>query len=168
MMRLFSLINFITFQLCWFVSATYQQSGILIIISLLCIHFALSPQKKADIKVLPIALIGIAVDQLLIAIQVIQLPENSMSPLVIPIWLMFLWCAFAWCLNHSLQWLIKLSTTKVGVIGAIFGSLSYYVALQLNVFNSVLSPLYFALAMAFIWALLLPLFTRIHRYIFRS
>ncbi|XPF96294.1 DUF2878 domain-containing protein [Colwellia sp. RE-S-Sl-9] len=167
MMRLFSLINFITFQLCWFVSATYQQSGILIIIALLCTHFTLSPKKIADIEILPIALIGITVDQLLIAIQIIQLPENSVSPFIIPVWLMFLWCAFAWCLNHSLQWLINLSTTKVTVIGAIFGSLSYYVALQLNVFNSVLSPLYFALVMAFIWALLLPLFTHMHRYIFK-
>lgn len=166
-MRLFSLINFITFQLCWFVSATYQQSGILIIIALLCTHFALSPKKIADIEVLPIALIGITVDQLLIALQVIQLPENSVSPLIIPVWLMFLWCAFAWCLNHSLQWLINLSTAKVAAVGAVFGSLSYYVALQLNVFNSVLSPLYFILVMAFIWALLLPLFTRMHRYIFK-
>ncbi len=165
-MRLFSLINLAVFQLIWFLSATYQDSGIPIILALMCIHFLFSPSRKADIEVLPVALIGITVDQLLMILQVIQIP-HSLTP-ILPLWLMLLWCVLAWCFNHSLQWLSQLSPYKISGLGAIFGTLSYYAALQLNVFTSVYSPVYFVLIMATVWALLLPFLTRLHALITRS
>jgi len=165
-MRLFSLTNLAVFQLSWFLSATYQESGIPIIIALMCIHFLFSPSRKADIEILPIALVGIVVDQLLMILQVIQIPQSS-SP-VLPLWLMLLWCVLAWCFNHSLKWLSHLSLYKVGGLGAIFGTLSYYAAIQLNVFSSAYSPLYFVAIVATVWALLLPFLTRLYTFIIES
>ncbi|WP_426358615.1 DUF2878 domain-containing protein [Pseudocolwellia sp. HL-MZ19] len=165
-MRLFSLINLAIFQLSWFLSATYQESAIPIIIALMCLHFLFSPCKKSDIEVLPIALVGIVVDQLLMVLQVIQIPQSS--SLTLPIWLLFLWCVLAWCFNHSLKWLSHLSLYKVSGLGAVFGTLSYYAALQLNVFSSAYSPLYFIVIMAVVWALLLPFLTRLHTFIIES
>lgn len=166
-MKLFLVINFVVFQLCWFLAATYQDNSVLIILGLLCIHFFFSPTKSADIEVLPIALVGIVVDQLLISLHIIQLPESSTSPLIIPLWLMLLWCSFSWCFNHSLKWLIKLSSAKTAILGGVLGTLSYTIALQLNVFNTALPTLYFVLVLAVTWALLLPFFVRMHLFIFK-
>ena len=102
-MKLFSVINFVIFQLCWFIAATYQESGALMLLVLLCIHFVLSPSKKVDLEILPIALVGIVVDQLLISLQILQLPQGDETPLMIPFWLIFLWCSLTWCFNHSLK-----------------------------------------------------------------
>jgi len=166
-MKLFLVINLVVFQLCWFLAATYQHNSVLIIVGLLGIHFLCSPTKLADVKVLPIALVGVVVDQLLIILQVIQLPSDSTSPLTIPLWLILLWCIFSWCFNHSLKWLVKLSLLKVAVLGGIFGTLSYTLALQMNVFNTVLPTLYFVLTLALTWALLLPFMVRMHLLIFK-
>jgi len=155
-MKTFSIINFVVFQLCWLLAATYQQQAVFYIVGLLSIHFLLSPTKLADLEILVIALVGIVIDQLLIILHVIQLPENATTPATIPLWLMLLWCSFSWCFNHSLQWLNKLTQTQLAVLGAVFGTLSYTAALQLNVFNSVLPTLYFVAVLAIIWALLLP------------
>jgi hypothetical protein len=161
-MRLFSLINFIIFQLSWFLSATYKESAIPIISLLLCIHFLCSNQKKADLAILPIALIGITVDQLLMILHIIEIPQGTTNSLMVPIWLMLLWCVFSWSFNHSLRWVNNLSLCKVSCLGAIFGTLSYYAALKLAVFNTLLPHAYFIVIMAIIWSILLPLFTRVH------
>ena len=166
-MKLFLLINFIVFQLCWFLAAIYQQSAVGVMLGLLCIHFAFSPTKLADIKVLPIALVGILVDQLLIHLHVIQLPVNTATPLVIPLTLVLLWCVFSWCFNHSLNWLTNISLKKAAVLGGVFGSLSYTSALKLDVFSSTLPLLYFVLIFTVIWTLLLPLFIRMHLFILK-
>ena len=168
MMKLFSVINFISFQLCWFTAATYKQEGLLIIGAILTFHFLLSPKKIADIKVLSIALVGIFVDQILIISQIIQLPQSSEQWSFIPLWLIFLWCSFAWCFNHSLHWLLKLALPKVAVLGGVFGALSYYAALRLEVFSSLVSPIYFALVMLLVWSILLPIFVRMHSYVIKE
>lgn len=161
-MRLFSLISFAVFQLSWFLSATYQDNAIPMVVALMCIHFLFSPTKNDDVKVLPIALIGIVIDQLLIILHIIEIPQSATQALIIPVWLILLWCVFSWSFNHTLQWMCKLSLSKVSILGAIFGSLSYYAALKIGIFNSILSPIYFVLVMAIIWGLLLPLFTRMY------
>jgi len=167
-MKLFSVINFITFQLCWFIAATYKQDGLLIIGALLTFHLLFSPKKIADFKVLSIALVGILVDQVLIILHVIQLPQSSTEWSFIPLWLIFLWCSFAWCFNHSLQWLLKLTLPKVAVVGGVFGALSYYAALRLEVFNTLLSPIYFVLVMLLVWSTILPFFVRMHGYLVKE
>jgi hypothetical protein len=162
MMRKFSLINFVAFQVSWFLCASYQKNAIPIVMILICIHFLLSPKKSDDLKVLPIALVGIVIDQLLIILHIIEIPQGTTSSVIIPVWLALLWCVFSWCFNHSLQWVCNLSLSKISIIGAIFGTLSYYAALKIGVFNSLLSPPYFICIMAIIWALLLPFFIRIY------
>lgn len=166
-MKLFSLINLITFQACWYISAIYQQKGLPVILLILGTHFCLSKTKKADIEVLLLALIGVVVDQLLIIFNIIQIPESASltPPLIIPFWLIAIWCGFAWSFNHSLHWLTKLSIFKVAILGAVFGSLSYFAALQMNVFSSVLPNTYFILLMALVWLILLPFLTHIFVFI---
>lgn len=161
-MRLFSLINFVIFQLSWFLSATFKESAVPLIIALLIIHFLCSSKKKADLAILPIALIGITIDQLLMILHIIEIPQSPNHALIIPVWLMLLWCIFAWSFNHSLQWVNNLSLTKLSILGSVFGTLSYYAALKLNVFNTLLPHIYFIVIMALIWGFLLPFLTRIH------
>jgi len=164
-MRLFSLINLAVFQLCWFLSAAYQDSGLPIIIILMCIHFLCSPSKLDDLRVLTLALVGVVVDQLLMIAQVIEIPQSLTSAL--PIWLILLWCVLAWCFNHSLQWLIRLSVYKIAALGAIFGTSSYYAATALNVFTTSYSSTYFVVIMAIVWTFLLPFLTRVHALIIK-
>jgi hypothetical protein len=135
---------------------------------LISIHFLLSSKKYDDLKVLPIALVGIVIDQLLIILHIIEIPQSTTPTLIIPVWLALLWCVFSWSFNHSLQWVCNLSLSKVSIIGAIFGTLSYYAALKIGVFTSSLSPPYFIGIMAIIWALLLPLFIRMYGLLIKA
>lgn len=149
-------------------SATYKESAIPIISLLLCIHFLCSNQKKADLAILPIALVGITVDQLLMILHIIEIPQSTSNSLVIPVWLILLWCVFSWSFNHSLRWVNNLSLLKLSGLGAIFGTLSYYAALKLAVFNTLLPHAYFIVVMAIIWSFLLPFFTRVYALMVQS
>lgn len=152
MMKPFLIINFLFFQVSWLLSANFTDEATAFLLLLLLSHFAISPSKVADLKVLAVAIIGCFVDQGLIYAQVINLDSTF-----IPLWLILLWCCFAVSLNHSFSWMQKLATPYLICIGAISGPASYYAALSLNAFDTSVSTTYFLISFAIAWAVLLPL-----------
>ncbi|MGO2498178.1 MAG: DUF2878 domain-containing protein [Vibrio litoralis] len=151
-MHRFSIINFIIFQSCWALAASFPASAPFFMLGLLAVHFALTPTRKADCFLLIAAVLGILVDQLMVWIGILEVNQQW-----IPIWLILLWCHFILCLNHSLLWLSKLAWYWVAFLGEVFGTLSYWSALKLGVFTSEFTQPSFILGYAIAWTMLLPI-----------
>lgn len=98
-----------------------------------------------------LAVIGIAVDQLLISTSVLSVGQS-----IIPVWLVLLWVVFCLSLNHSLRWLVVMNKGLVSLIGASFGSLSYIAAWRLGALSTPLTWQAFWLLEMAIWAVLMP------------
>ncbi|MFH0265627.1 DUF2878 domain-containing protein [Vibrio rumoiensis] len=151
-MNRFSIINFIIFQSCWALAASFPASAPFLMLGLLAVHFCLTPTRKADGFLLIAALVGIVIDQLMIWIGVLDVNQSW-----IPIWLILLWCHFVLCLNHSLLWINKLAWYWIAFLGEVFGTLSYWAGLNLGVFSSGFSQITFILSYALTWTILLPI-----------
>jgi hypothetical protein len=126
--------------------------------AILAIHLMLSPRKLDDLKVLPIAVVGVCCDQLLIALDVIDVNQSF-----IPAWLVLLWVILAWSFNHSLAWLTLLKPWQVSITGGILGSVSYLAAINLGAISTSLSLTNFIIIDAILWSFLLPLLELIRR-----
>ena len=157
-MRLFWIINAVLFQLCWWSAALFTEYAVWIMSAILAIHLMLSPRKLDDLKLLPIALVGICCDQLLIAVDVIDVNQSF-----IPAWLVLLWVILAWSFNHSLAWLTLLKPWQISITGGILGSVSYLAAINLGAISTSLSLTNFIIIDAVLWSFLLPLFELIRR-----
>ena len=157
-MRLFWIINAAFFQLCWWSAALLTEYAVLIMSAILVIHLMLSPRKLDDLKLLPIAGVGICCDQLLIAVDVINVSQS-----LIPAWLVLLWVILAWSFNHSLAWLRLLKPWQVSITGGILGSVSYLAAINLGAISTSLSLANFMIIDVILWSFLLPLFELMRR-----
>lgn len=153
--KTFFWINLVWFQIIWFIAVLYTQQAILIMGLSLCLHFLLTPTRYSDLlNLVSISLLGVLADYSLSTLGVL----NFSTANFIPLWLILLWCHFSITLNHSMAWLDKLPLLARILFGAIFGTLSYYSATQLNEvnLNSNLTLSLFSLAV--IWATLLPVY----------
>ncbi|MFT6276388.1 MAG: hypothetical protein ACJAZ0_002494, partial [Halioglobus sp.] len=104
----------ISFQVIWFVAVFGRNQWLLVALLILLLHFAFSPEKKSDLKVLSLALLGIGIDAMLTAFGVFQFDET-------PFWLAVLWLAFVLNFGHSLLYLRRLKTPWLVVVGACAG-----------------------------------------------
>ncbi|WP_048695061.1 DUF2878 domain-containing protein [Catenovulum maritimum] len=155
--------NLICFQACWFLAAIYQHNAVIWMFGLLLIHFLLSHSKRSDFRLLPIAVLGLFVDQILSIFQIVQFKTSQLDFSVInnlvPIWLALLWIALAISFNHSLAWLNRIKLRYVSLLGLVFGPASYYAGAQFNALTLSVSELNFLITYACIWSVLLPLCT---------
>ena len=142
------IINFIFFQLVWFVcilGAAINQTHAAVAASLIVIlfHLYLIKDKKTELKIILIAsIIGFLFDGFL------------WSYSITPLWIIVLWMGFAITLNSSLSWLkkkIKLSA----LFGAIGGPLAYLAGEKLNAVT-ILSP-NAIIVIAIGWGIITPL-----------
>ena len=158
----FSWINLIWFQAIWFVAVVYTVQAISVLILSLCVHFLMSPTRKADIlTLLGITLIGSLGDFLLTFWGVFIFPDTLYSP----VWLILLWAHFALTLNHAMSWLSKLPTYACILFGAVFGTLSYYAGSQLGAVTLHNNLLFSLFSMSVIWGSLLPVYIAISNQI---
>lgn len=152
MMRRFWPINAVLFQLAWFAAALLTEYAAGIILSLLVLHFYLSPCRKTDSKLLLLAPIGWLTDILLIQYGVFYADQTQW-----PLWLALLWAMFAISLNHSLKWTMNIAPLWLVLIGAVAGTSSYLAAINFNALFSSLPTQLLIVYLATTWALLLPL-----------
>lgn len=144
----FIVANVLIFQLAWFCAALIPEYAFSILAALLLLHFLLSPQRIADAKLLPLALVGFTLDNLLIGFGWLVVNTESRW------WLLLLWCHFVLSCNHSLAFVLNMPRLMVGLLGAAGGVLSYYGALQFGVMSSPLALSEFVLIWAVWWAVL--------------
>jgi hypothetical protein len=143
----------ISFQVIWFVAVFGRNQWLLVALLILLLHFAFSPEKKSDLKVLSLALLGIGIDAMLTAFGVFQFDET-------PFWLAVLWLAFVLNFGHSLLYLRRLKTPWLVALGACAGCYVYLLSWKLGAVVLPLGVLFTGLLVGVIWAVLLPIMVK--------
>ena len=129
--KLMLIINFISFQLGWFVCVLGgDQLSLLIMLPILLLHFfvvAKNDKINELLTVLAISISGILIDSFVIS----QFIIDYKTPVFIPLWIACLWVLFASTIRHSLSWLDNY-LFMVPLLGAIAGALSYLAGVNLS------------------------------------
>ncbi|MCL9782370.1 DUF2878 domain-containing protein [Vibrio sp. S4M6] len=166
MMKPFWFTNFLLFQASWFSAAFYTQHAAWLISGFLLVHFLLSQNKWADLKLFPLALFGACLDKLHLFIGTFS---NSVpfTPIdtFFPLWLILLWLMFVVTLNHSLSWLINKSLPIVIGFGACGGTLSYWAGIQAGALSYSWPITLLIPTLILSWGILFPLLVFGVRYL---
>lgn len=137
----------------WLLAVIGQNSWAWGLGLLLLGHFMLTPSRVMDMRILSLALLGLAVDGLLTVSGVFAFHYW-------PWWLVLLWCGFVVTLGHSLRWLKRLPIALQALLGAVAGPSSYItgwrlaaVDLPLGIWPSVaiLAPVWACLLVTLVW-----------------
>jgi hypothetical protein len=157
------LINFINFQLIWFLSiygAAAQREFITLPLCLifLAVNLFLSKNLMADLTlILQGVILGIFIDTSLIHLGVISFKSQYWSQ-ISPVWMWVIWAGLLSTVNSSMSWL-KSRQVMAGFLGLIFAPLSYWAGVRIGagVFNNLNSAL---ITIGSIWLLITSLMMR--------
>ncbi len=142
------------FNLFWFVGVAWQQPAPLL--ALLALHGLCSPQRRRDLRLLPIALAGCLLDALLWQLGLFEFAAGF------PLWLALLWLGFALTLAHGLRWLVVLPRWQQALIGGLGGASSYlagaamgavHLPWGLGISGSVLAVIWMAWLPVLLWTM---------------
>ena len=154
LLRLYPVQQAVGFQLLWLAAVIGRNSWLWLPLLLIFCHLYLHRQQwRMELTVVPVALLGIAVDGGLTLTGIYQFDH-------LPIWLLALWAGFVLTLNASMAWLRKLPNTLLAGIGAISGTGSYLAGERLGAVVIAAPTLHSVIIIASCWALLLPLLVR--------
>lgn len=149
--KAFWMINFVIFQLVWWLLVLKGNTALEFGAALILLHFILSPSKICDLKLmLLIAPIGIIIDTGLLLTGVFEFTQ-------FPFWLGLLWLMLTLTFQHSLTPFRFFSIGLQSLLGGIFGTLSYFAGAKLN---AVMLPLDLPLSLLIlfiIWSIFFPL-----------
>lgn len=155
----FKALNFVGFQSIWMLGVFYGNRYLAISAALIALHFLVTPQRQRDMATLiTVAAVGICVDSIFTLTGIFVF-----DTLIIPPWLVLLWCGFALTLQHSLQWLSRFPLALQSALGAFGGTTSYYAGFRFGAVDYSFSQPVTIAAMAFAWGLMMPLFCYIVR-----
>ena len=155
-----TLINFAAFQAGWFACVLGAANGLpwlglLTVTVIVALHIRTADQPANELRLLALCLVfGLVFDSLLVASGWVRYPNGMLFSSFAPYWILAMWALFATTLNHSMGWL-KSSLVLASVMGAVFGPLSYLAGQRLGAIE-LLEPRYGLLALAFIWAAVMP------------
>ncbi|MDN3616175.1 DUF2878 domain-containing protein [Vibrio gallaecicus] len=181
-MKRFWIINLVLFQAAWLCSAFYTEQAWWVVSVIIALHFALSPTKQEDLKLLLLLPVGIAMDSLQLSIgglSALPLETSSLtttSSLLVgeevanlgfhfPAWLVMIWVLFLISLNHSLHWLVNRSTVTLIVIGAIGGTSSYWGGIQAGALQTNWQTEWMLASLMIGWGALLPILVSGYNYL---
>lgn len=153
--------NIVLFQLGWFVGVLLGSAdAFAYTLVFLYIHVRFIVQgKQAWFSILVIALLGIGIDTALTWTGI--LPFDLWFNLLCPPWLILLWFMFATLVGHSLAWLERHLWLQP-LLGAFGGGGSYLAGAKLIGLSLTLEQ---SVILVILWALLLPLFFVINRWV---
>jgi hypothetical protein len=160
-------INFIIFQVCWFVCVMGAASNLgwlgplLVIITVpLQIYFLTEKYRVEIIFVIICGISGFFLETIMIAGN-IYFPVSEVWGLICPPWMAALWFNFAMLVSISLSWL-KGKYLLALILGGLFGPVAYWGGEKLGTItvNSAFGQGYLPLAL--VWALVLPCLIYIH------
>lgn len=159
-MKRFWIINLILFQASWVAAAFYTSYAAIIMTLFMLAHFALSPSRLADLKLLLLVVPGVAVDTLHM-----QAGTFSAGGSLFPVWLILLWCMFLMSLNHSLRWLTDKRLYWAALFGGIGGASSYLGGIKTGALTTAMPLELTAVILACSWALLFPFLILGYRFL---
>lgn len=149
------LLNFIGFELVWFLLVTQGDKVAWLGFAFVAIHLYYFRKSKTEIKfVIAIGLLGVIFDSLLTVAGLFQFPQ-SYAQNIAPLWLISLWFAFACTINHSLAFLRSSLVLQV-CFAALFAPFSYYVGYQFEAVSFGISLVPVLALLALLWAAFLP------------
>jgi hypothetical protein len=156
----YNIINFVTFQLAWFVTIFSAANGlyyfgILLTVIWMLMHVKFVASKKlAELKLLLVTiLIAYPLESILVASNMVSYPEQANVGFIIPIWMICLWLNLAATINYSLSWL-KGRLLVTCLLAAIAGPAAYYAGENIGAIslNGTLS----LFAISLMWAVAMP------------
>lgn len=157
------LANAALFQLGWFACVFSPEHPWLLLVPLLVLglHIGwLSSWAGEGKLLLGSLLIGISLDSALLHLGVFDFGQPR---LLVPLWLALLWPLLASTLRHALAWSAQ-PWWRASLLGATSAPLSYYAGAQLAGVALPYGSATTLLALALIWAAVLPLLHRLaHR-----
>lgn len=159
-MKLFWIINLFLFQASWLCAAFFTEYANQIMPLLIIAHFALSPTRIKDLRLLMLVPIGLIADKFQLELGIFSAGDNFF-----PLWLLMLWVMFIVSLNHSLRWLDNCSVPILMLVGAMGGASSYWGGIKAGVLIPLLPTSNVVLSLILVWALLLPVFVILKRYV---
>lgn len=158
------LVNFIWFQLIWFLAVLFQDKFWWLLALLIILHFALRKNTRLELlTIVPVALTGMIIDTSLTLSGLFVFPPSSMN-LIIPIWLMALWLGFAGTLRHSMHYLQNRPWLSAA-LGLVSAPLSYFAGYR---FEAVAFPLGLTTSLVcigLVWAVFLPMAFRFIKFV---
>ena len=156
------IINAILLDVAWALAVIPAAQGLTWIgpIFSLCwlgFHIVYYPTTRlADIKLcISAALLGYAIDSMLVVNGMISFPEHAQTGSPSTIWMIALWINLALTLNHSLVWL-QHRYLLAAMIGAIAGPIAYFAGDKLNAMTLDAGNLSL-LAICIVWLATMPL-----------
>lgn len=148
----------ISFQVIWFAAVLGGNQWLLIPILIMLVHFKLSPRRNADLKILSLALLGMAVDGSLVLLGIFEFKQP-------PFWLAILWLAFVLNFGHSLIYLRRIQACWLMVLGACAGSYAYLVSWKVGAVELPMGAILSGIVIASVWSVLLPIMVKSDRWI---
>jgi hypothetical protein len=147
-------VNILIYQGVWFLGVLYGDRGGLMALSLLALHFVLSPRRLADLKIMVVFVAaGLLIDSLLQMIGVLTFFAPSRP---IPFWLMVIWAGLATLPLHGLRWMQGRHLINV-FFGALGGPLAYWAGARLGAASFPHSDVFSLVVLAVVWAVFWPL-----------
>ena len=153
-------MNFVMFQIAWFVTIFSAANGLhylgvllTVIWMLLHVKFVAS-NKLAELKLLlATILIAYPLESILVVSNMVSYPEQANFGFIIPVWMICLWLNLAATVNYSLSWL-KGRLLATCLLASIAGPAAYYAGENIGAIslNGTLS----LLAISLMWAIAMP------------
>ena len=162
MSRGFAIANLLGFQAVWFAavigaSSGYAWAGPVAALVFAAAHFAFTPDRPGDARLLAIALaMGVVADSALVLGGLLTFVSPWPWPSLAPLWILAMWAGFALTLNHSMAFL-RHRPAAAAVFGIVGGPLAYWGAARgwdAVRFDAGLVPAMVALAV--VWGIALP------------
>jgi hypothetical protein len=158
------LLDMVGFQLGWFAcvlgtAADNPWIGPLIVAILVSLHLAVLASRWHLLRlVLLAAVLGIAMDGLMLLLGVFAFQSSALPIWISPLWLTAMWVNFSLTLRVSMSWLLDRYLLGA-LLGSVSGPAAYYAGAKLGAisFQTTL-PVAF-LVLAVVWSISLPLLT---------
>ena len=153
-------INFIFFQLVWFIciiGAATNETHTAVAFSLLIVlfHIYLTKYKTSELKILLLAsIIGFLFDGFLLKSELVLYADHGWSYSITPLWIIVLWMGFAITLNSSLSWLKKKLNLSI-LFGSLGGPLAYLAGEKLGAVTLMTPDTLMIISIG--WAIITPL-----------
>jgi len=160
--RWFIAYNFISFQIAWLMAILWREQSFLPLTVVILIHFAMSKHRKRDwMTFVLITMIGSFVDMTATYAHLFVFENGQL----LPIWLVLLWANFSLTFHYSMSWLMRLPKILQSVVGAIFGTASYFAAYQFGAVDYQMPMSFTLFFLIVIWSVNLPVFVLITKAI---
>lgn len=155
------LLNIALYQGGWFACVFgaadgYPWLGALAAFVLICVHTALTPNRRAEwILILVVGIFGTVVDSSLMAIGIFEYDAGQWVSWLCPAWMSVMWMQFATLVRYSISWLSG-NYLLGSILGAFGGPIAYISGVNLGAASFGVSNTTALASLAVVWAIVIP------------